>query len=119
MSLSRQSGTHIHHHRCGHRGERIVAGGKVDGYHPATKTVFQFHGCHWHDCIHCFPNPEQKTEVIGIDKKGNEITREYAYQRTLKRSELIRSSGYRLVERWEHQEPRPWWDDKLPPKFVW
>ena len=43
--VSRQSGTHIHHHRCGHVGERIVAGGKVDGYHPETKTVFQYHGC--------------------------------------------------------------------------
>ena len=58
--VSRESGKHIHHARCGHGGERIVAGGKVDGYHPATKTVFQYHGCHWHGCIQCFPNPEQK-----------------------------------------------------------
>ena len=114
--VSRESGNHIHHHRCGHVGKRIIAGGKVDGYHPATKTVFQFHGCHWYGCIHCFPNPEQKTEVICIDKKGKEITRDAAYQRTLKLSEVIRASGYRLVERWEHQGPRPWWDDKLPPK---
>ena len=41
----RQSGTHIHHHRCGHGSERLVAGVKGDGYHPETKTVFQFHGC--------------------------------------------------------------------------
>ena len=77
--VSRQSGTHIHHHRCGHGGERIVAGGKVGGYHPETKTVFQFHGCHWHGCIKCFPNPEQRTKVICIDKKGNKITRDDAY----------------------------------------
>ena len=24
--------------------------------------------------------------------------------------------GYNLVERWEHEGPRPWWNDKLPPK---
>ena len=90
-----------------------LQGGKV---HPVTKTVFQFHGCHCHGCIHCFPNPEQRNEVIRIDKKGNEITRDDAYQRTLKRSEVIRSSGYRLVKRWKRQEPRPWWDDKLPLK---
>ena len=24
--------------------------------------------------------------------------------------------GYRLVKRWEHETPRPWWNDKLPPK---
>ena len=114
--VSRQSGTHIHHHRCGHVGEHIVAGGKVDGYHPETKTVFQYHGCHWHGCIKCFPNLQQRTEVISIDKNNKEITRDDAYQRTLKRSEVIRASGYRLVERWKHQEPRPWWNDKLPPK---
>ena len=114
--VARQSGSHIHHHRCGHGGERIVAGENVDGYHPETKTVFQFHGCFWHGCIKCFPKPEQRTEVIYIGRKGNEITREAAYQGTLKRSEVIRFLEYRLVERWEHQGPRPWWHDRLPPK---
>ena len=80
--VAQQSGTDIHHHRCGHGGERLVAGVKVDGYHPETKTVFQFHGCFWHGCIKCFPKPEQRTEVIYIDRKGNEITREAAYQKT-------------------------------------
>ena len=37
--VSREAGKHIHHHRCGHGGERIIAGGKVDGYHSATKTA--------------------------------------------------------------------------------
>ena len=114
--VSRKAGKNIHHHRCGHGGERIVAGGKVDRCHPETKTVFQYHGCHWHGCIKCFPNPEQRTEVIRVDKNGNETTREIAYLKTLARSEVIRASGYRLVGRWEHEGPRPWWDDKLPPK---
>ena len=105
--VGRQSGTHIHHHRCGHGGERLVGGDKVDGYHPEAKTVFQYHGCFWHGCIKCFPNPEQRTEVIYIDKNAKEITREAAYQKPLKRSEVIRALGYRLVERWEHQEPCP------------
>ena len=85
--VAKQSGTHIHHHRCGHRGEWLVGGAKVDGYHKETKTVFQFHGCFWHGCIKCFPKPEQRTEVIYIDRKGNEIMREVAYQKNLKRSE--------------------------------
>ena len=114
--VARQTGTHIHHHRCGHGGERLVAGEKVDGYHPETKTVFQFHGCFWHGCIKCFPKPEQKTEVICIDRKGNEITREDAYQKTLKCSEVIRFLGYRLVEKWKHEGSRPWWYDRLPTK---
>ena len=114
--MARQTGTHIHHYRCGHGGERLVGGATVDGYQPETKTVFQFHGCHWHGCIKCFPHPEQRTEVIHVDKKGNKITRDDAYQRTLKRSQVIRFLGYNLVERWEHEEPSPWWNDKIPAK---
>ena len=113
---ARQRGIHIHHHRCGHGGERIVAGDKVDGYHPESKTVFQYHGCFWHGCRECFPRPEQRTEVISLDRKGNEITMEAAYQRTLRRSAVIWFMGYNLVERWEHENPRPWWHDRLPPK---
>ena len=65
--VARQSGTHIHHHRCGHGRERLVGGAKVDGYHPEAKTAFQYHGCHWHGCVKCFPNPEQRTEVTHVD----------------------------------------------------
>ena len=61
-------------------------------------------------------NPEQRTQVIHVDKNGKETTREFAYLKMLARSEVIRNSGYNLVERWEHEEPRPWWNDKLPPK---
>ena len=114
--LSRQSGKHIHHHKCGHGGEKFIKGHPVDGYLPETKTVFQFHGCHWHGCIQCFPNPEQRTEVIRTDKNGKETTREIAYIKTLARSEEIRHLGYNLIERWEHDEPCPWWNDKLPQK---
>ena len=89
---------------------------KVDGYHPESKTVFQYHGCFWHGCRECFPKPEQRNEAIRIDRKGNEITREAAYQRTLRRSEVIRFIGYNLVERWKHERPRPWWHARLPPK---
>ena len=113
---AQQRGIHIHHHRCGHGGERTVAGDKVDGYHPESKTVFQYHGCFWHGCLECSPRPEQRNEVLWIDRKGNEITREAAYKRTLKRSEVIRFLGYNLVERWEHERPRPWWHARLPPK---
>ena len=114
--VSRKSGKHIHHHKCGHGGERFIKGVPVDGYHPETKTVFQFHGCHWHGCIQCFPNSEQRTEVIRINKNGKETTREIAYLKTFARSEEIRHLGYNLVERWEHEKPSPWWNDKPPSK---
>jgi hypothetical protein len=27
---------------------------KVDGYCKETKTIYQFHGCHYHGCRHCY-----------------------------------------------------------------
>ena len=47
---AKQRGIHIHHARCGHGGERKILGARVDGYHPETKTIFQYHGCFWHGC---------------------------------------------------------------------
>ena len=46
---------HIHYQLCGHGGERIIAGHPMDGYHHERRTVFQFHGCHFHGCPECFP----------------------------------------------------------------
>lgn len=37
---------------------------KVDGYHPTTKTVYEFHGCFWHGCSNCY-NPNQVNEKRG------------------------------------------------------
>ena len=111
---AKQRGIHIHHHRCGHGGERTIADHKVDGYHPESKTVFQYHGCHFHGCPKCYPNQEQRDEVIWTDRKGRPITREEAFQRTVNRSHCIRLVGCNLVERWEHEMPRPWWGDRIP-----
>ena len=32
------------------------------------------------------------------------------------RSNLIQLCGYNLVEKWEHERPRPWWNDRISPK---
>ena len=50
----------IHHAMCGHGGERWVERAPVDGYNYATKTVFQYHGCHWHGCRKCYPQGRDK-----------------------------------------------------------
>ena len=57
---AKKRGIHIHHARCGHGGERQILGARVDGYHPESKTVFQFHGCLWHGCEKCYPEERQK-----------------------------------------------------------
>ena len=54
---------HIHHAACGHGGERWVERAPVDGYNHETKTVFQYHGCHWHGCRKCYPREATSTTV--------------------------------------------------------
>ena len=112
----KQRGVNIHHHRCGHGGERTILGCKVDGYHPERQTIFQYHGCHWHGCPDCFPNPDERAFVLSRTRNGCEITRDDAYQMTHNISDFLRRNGYTVVERWEHELPRPWWHDRCPPK---
>ena len=116
---SRQRGIHIHHHACRHGGERMIAKHPVDGYHHESKTVFQYHSCHFHGCSTCYPSPKEREVVICEQKEKGlmvKITREKAYQRTLRRNEEIKAAAYKLVVRWEHETPRPWWNDRLPKK---
>ena len=114
---AKNRGIHIHHARCGHGGEREILGARVDGYHPESKTVFQFHGCLWHGCEECYPEDRQglvlqKTRQgkviprLGIEKKP--MSRETAYELTLIRTQFLREGGYRVVEKWEHEKPTPW-----------
>ena len=85
---------HIHHAMCGHGGERWVERAPVDGYNHATKTVFQYHGCHWHGCRKCFPHDRNKI----IDR--NNQTREDRYEATMKRTQFLKKAGYQVIEAW-------------------
>ena len=114
---AKKRGIHIHHARCGHGGERQILGARVDGYHPESKTVFQFHGCLWHGCEKCYPEERQKPvqqntrqgKVISrLDDQKQPMSRKTAYERTLMRTQSLRKEGYRVVEKWEHEKPTPW-----------
>ena len=113
---AKQRGIHIHHARCGHGGERKILGARVDGYHPETKTIFQYHGCFWHGCKQCYPERsatvaylDKRDEwVVRFDTQGEPMTRQSAYDLTLIRAKALRESGYRVVEKWEHETPTPW-----------
>ena len=120
---AKNRGIHIHHARCGHGGEREILGARVDGYHPESKTVFQFHGCLWHGCEKCYPEDRQglvlhKTRQgkviprLGTEKKP--MSRETAYELTLIRTQFLREGGYRVVEKWEHENPTPWANTHCP-----
>ena len=121
---AKNRGIHIHHARCGHGGEREILGARVDGYHPESKTVFQFHGCLWHGCGECYPEDRQglvlqKTRqgkvIPRLDtKKKKPMSRETAYELTLQRTQSLRKEGYRVVEKWEHEKPTPWANTHCP-----
>ena len=114
---AQQRGIHIHHARCGHGGERYILGARVHGYHPETKTIFQFHGCFWHGCKQCYPDErkgfvQQKTKQGNVitrrDSQGQPMKRKDAYGLTLMRTKFLRDLGYTVVEKWEHEKPTPW-----------
>ena len=114
---AKKRGIHIHHARCGHGGEREILGTKVDGYHPESKTVFQFHGCLWHGCKKCYPEDRQglvlqKTRqgkvIPRLDTEKQPVSRKTAYELTLLRTQFLCKEGYRVVEKWEHEKPTPW-----------
>lgn len=83
---------HIHHALCGHGGERWILGKPVDGFHPETKTVFQFHGCYWHGCLKCFPEERDKI----VNKKGE--TLDDKLKQTTQRTEELKKAGYNVIE---------------------
>ena len=114
---AKRRGIHIHHARCGHGGERHILGARVDGYHPETKTVFQFHGCFWHGCKQCYPKErkgwvQRKTEqgkvITRLDTQGQAMRRKDAYGLTLQRTQFLHEEGYTVIEKWEHEKPTPW-----------
>ena len=120
---AKKRGIHIHHARCGHGGEREILGARVDGYHPESKTVFQFHGCLWHGCEKCYPEERQglvlqKTRqgkvIPRLDTEKQPMNRKTAYELTLQRTQFLRKEGYRVVEKWEHEKPTPWENTHCP-----
>ena len=121
---AKQRGIHIHHARCGHGGERKILGARVDGYHPETKTIFQYHGCFWHGCKQCYPERsatvaylDKRDEwVVRFDTQGEPMTRQSAYDLTLIRTKAFREFGYRVVEKWGHETPTPWENLPCPEK---
>ena len=88
---------HIHHAMCGHSGERWVGRAPVDGYNNETRTVFQYHDCHWHRCRKCYPNDRDK--IIAY----NDQTREDQFKATVKCTKALRDAGFRVIEAWACQ----------------
>jgi len=65
----------------------------VDGYDPATNTVYEFHGDYWHGN----PDTTDHTKKNPTSKKSFK----QLYEDTLAKEALIKDSGYSLVIMWE------------------
>ena len=66
----------------------------VDGYNHETKTVFQYHGCHWHGCRKCYPY--NRNRII----THHDQTREDRFKATVERTQKLRAAGYHVIEAW-------------------
>ena len=65
---------------------------KVDGYDPATNTVYLYHGRFWHGCPETF-DPEMIHPVVKIPMK-------MLYEKTMLYENKIKEAGYNLVVKW-------------------
>ena len=67
----------------------------ADGYHDASRTVYEFHGCFWHGCNRCYKNRFESHQRL----EGRTFDDVYKY--TQNKMECLRQKGYVVVEMWE------------------
>lgn len=91
--LSYKQNIEIKHSR--NDGELKLGVYRVDGYHEVSKTIYEFHGCHWHGCPRCFTtNAYNQTCQSSY---GN------LYKRHIKRIQDIKNNNqdHKIIEMWE------------------
>jgi len=66
----------------------------VDGYNHETRTVFQYHGCPFHECPKCYLRYQEQM-ILNGRKTAKEL-----YQATLNRTAVLRKMGYEVIEAW-------------------
>ncbi|XP_052125924.1 uncharacterized protein LOC127749915 [Frankliniella occidentalis] len=74
--------------------EVSVLGRRVDGYveislidNTIERRIYQFHGCYWHHCPKHYPSEEG----CGVNR----------FQQTQKITQMFRTHGYKVIEKWE------------------
>lgn len=66
----------------------------VDGYDAKTMTCYEYQGCFWHGCEHCYPNRTEKHQRLG-DRHMDSVRKE-----TTRKVEQLRRRGYKVIEMW-------------------
>ena len=68
----------------------------VDGFNPATNTVYEFNGCFWHGCRTCHPGNRHAKHAVNPDRTMEEL-----YRATLAKEDALRTAGYEVIVMWE------------------
>ena len=63
----------------------------VDGYHEASRTVYEFHGCK-----RCFKEKRDVTRNCHPDRTVDQV-----YEATQRKTLMLRQAGYTVIEKWE------------------
>ena len=67
----------------------------MDGYHAASNTVYEYHGCIFHVCRKCYPKQGNMKRFCHPDRTVSEV-----YEATLKKTAILRDAGYTVIEMW-------------------
>jgi G:T-mismatch repair DNA endonuclease (very short patch repair protein) len=67
---------------------------RVDGFHRASNTIFEFHGDDWHG------NPNKHKPMKKCHPHSNKNAKQL-YRETLEREKEIKRLGYNLIIMWE------------------
>jgi hypothetical protein len=66
---------------------------KVDGFDPKTNTIYEFYGDYWHGN----PNRYDQDDT----NQSNGYTFRKLYQDTIKKENILKEAGYKIVVMWE------------------
>ncbi|XP_041367055.1 uncharacterized protein LOC121381770 [Gigantopelta aegis] len=70
----------------------------TDGFCAKTNTTFEFHGCLWHGCRHCYRHERSNTIHPRTSQSIEEL-----YALTCRKREELKVKGYKVIEIWEHE----------------
>ena len=101
---------HVQDHKLGGKGRIQHAGNggehmivldtygkvRVHGYDPIKTTVYEFYGCEFHGCKRCKPSNGHLNTWHHPDRTIDEM-----YELTKKKTELLRATGYTVIEEWK------------------
>ena len=76
-------------------GEKNIGSFRVDGYHPESKTVYEFLGDYWHGNLSVYNDPEMKNTTLNKTIKQLNIE-------TMQRIRMIENQGYKVEYVWEN-----------------